>query len=308
MDKKQNLNKQSIKKKKNNNKFNKKYININNNNNDLFFNGLLNENNKIYNYNSKISHLKTFSYSKGKNIKNNKDEKSQNSVKSNNIDILYKRNNKFINLSKIYNNEKLKQRKKKLILKSNLLFKTLDSNNSADNLFTIESIEKTNKNFDKILPIKTDDYLSTLFMKNETSDRNDINKFNKHYLTENNSFNSNLVLSEKKSKLNNYLTEETDIEYLNKLNERHNGKKLCSKQTLTQEQYYEIDQLIEKDNYRRIKEKKLKEMDKNNNMKNNKKLNRKKNSTNNNNDNSTRFRSNNECDICALDSKNCIIF
>ena len=209
-------------------------------------------------------------------------------------------------MSKIYNNEKVKQRKKKLILKTNSLFQTLDSNNSADNLFTIESIEKTNKNFDKILPIKKEDYLSTLFIKNESTDRNDTNKFNNHYLTENNSFNSNLVLSEKKSKLNNYLTEETDIEYLNKLNERHNGKKLCSKQTLTQEQYYEIDQLIEKDNYRRIKEKKLKEMDKINNMQNNKKLNRKKNNTNNN-DNSTSFRSNNECDICALDSKNCVI-
>ena len=49
-------------------------------------------------------------------------------------------------------------------------------------------------------------------------------------------------------------------------------------------------------------------MDKNNNMKNNKKLNRKINNTNNNNDNSTSFRLNNECDICALDSKNCIIF
>ena len=307
MDKNQNLNKQSIKKKKNNNKFNKKYININNNN-ELIFNGLLNKNYKINNYNSKISHLKTFSYSKEKDSKKNKEEKSETSIKSNNIDTLYKRNNKFINLSKIYNNEKVKQRKKKLILKSNLLFKTLDSNNSADNLFTIESIEKTNKNFDKILPIKKEDYLSTLFIKNESTDRNDTNKFNNHYLTENNSFNSNLVLSEKKSKLNNYLAEETDIEYLNKLNERHYGKKLCSKQTLTQEQYYEIDQLIEKDNYRRIKEKKLKEMDKNNNMKNNKKLNRKINNTNNNNDNSTSFRLNNECDICALDSKNCIIF
>ena len=306
MDKKQNLNKKSIKKKKNNNKFNKKYININNNN-ELIFNGLLNKNNKINNYNSKISHLKTFSYSKEKDSKKNKEEKSETSIKSNNIDTLYKRNNKFINLSKIYNNEKVKQRKKKLILKTNSLFQTLDSNNSADNLFTIESIEKTNKNFDKILPIKKEDYLSTLFIKNESTDRNDTNKFNNHYLTENNSFNSNLVLSEKKSKLNNYLTEETDIEYLNKLNERHNGKKLCSKQTLTQEQYYEIDQLIEKDNYRRIKEKKLKEMDKINNMQNNKKLNRKKNNTNNN-DNSTSFRSNNECDICALDSKNCIIF
>jgi hypothetical protein len=306
MDKKQNLNKQSIKKKKNNNKFNKKYININNNN-ELIFNGLLNKNNKINNYNSKISHLKTFSYSKEKDSKKNKEEKSETSIKSNNIDTLYKRNNKFINLSKIYNNEKVKQRKKKLILKTNSLFQTLDSNNSADNLFTIESIEKTNKNFDKILPIKKEDYLSTLFIKNESTDRNDTNKFNNHYLTENNSFNSNLVLSEKKSKLNNYLTEETDIEYLNKLNERHNGKKLCSKQTLTQEQYYEIDQLIEKDNYRRIKEKKLKEMDKINNMQNNKKLNRKKNNTNNNNDNSTSFRSNNECDICALDSKNCVI-
>lgn len=306
MDKNQNLNKQSIKKKKNNNKFNKKYININNNN-ELIFNGLLNKNNKINNYNSKISHLKTFSYSKEKDSKKNKEEKSETSIKSNNIDTLYKRNNKFINLSKIYNNEKVKQRKKKLILKTNSLFQTLDSNNSADNLFTIESIEKTNKNFDKILPIKKEDYLSTLFIKNESTDRNDTNKFNNHYLTENNSFNSNLVLSEKKSKLNNYLTEETDIEYLNKLNERHNGKKLCSKQTLTQEQYYEIDQLIEKDNYRRIKEKKLKEMDKINNMQNNKKLNRKKNNTNNN-DNSTSFRSNNECDICALDSKNCIIF
>ncbi len=306
MDKNQNLNKQSIKKKKNNNKFNKKYININNNN-ELIFNGLLNKNNKINNYNSKISHLKTFSYSKEKDSKKNKEEKSETSIKSNNIDTLYKRNNKFINLSKIYNNEKVKQRKKKLILKTNSLFQTLDSNNSADNLFTIESIEKTNKNFDKILPIKKEDYLSTLFIKNESTDRNDTNKFNNHYLTENNSFNSNLVLSEKKSKLNNYLTEETDIEYLNKLNERHNGKKLCSKQTLTQEQYYEIDQLIEKDNYRRIKEKKLKEMDKINNMQNNKKLNRKKNNTNNNNDNSTSFRSNNECDICALDSKNCVI-
>ena len=306
MDKNQNLNKQSIKKKKNNNKFNKKYININNNN-ELIFNGLLNKNNKINNYNSKISHLKTFSYSKEKDSQKNKEEKSETSIKSNNIDTLYKRNNKFINLSKIYNNEKVKQRKKKLILKTNSLFQTLDSNNSADNLFTIESIEKTNKNFDKILPIKKEDYLSTLFIKNESTDRNDTNKFNNHYLTENNSFNSNLVLSEKKSKLNNYLTEETDIEYLNKLNERHNGKKLCSKQTLTQEQYYEIDQLIEKDNYRRIKEKKLKEMDKINNMQNNKKLNRKKNNTNNNNDNSTSFRSNNECDICALDSKNCVI-
>jgi hypothetical protein len=306
MDKNQNLNKQSIKKKKNNNKFNKKYININNNN-ELIFNGLLNKNNKINNYNSKISHLKTFSYSKEKDSQKNKEEKSETSIKSNNIDTLYKRNNKFINLSKIYNNEKVKQRKKKLILKTNSLFQTLDSNNSADNLFTIESIEKTNKNFDKILPIKKEDYLSTLFIKNESTDRNNTNKFNNHYLTENNSFNSNLVLSEKKSKLNNYLTEETDIEYLNKLNERHNGKKLCSKQTLTQEQYYEIDQLIEKDNYRRIKEKKLKEMDKINNMKNNKKLNRKKNNTNNNNDNSTSFRSNNECDICALDSKNCVI-
>jgi len=306
MDKNQNLNKQSIKKKKNNNKFNKKYININNNN-ELIFNGLLNKNNKINNYNSKISHLKTFSYSKEKDSKKNKEEKSETSIKSNNIDTLYKRNNKFINLSKIYNNEKVKQRKKKLILKTNSLFQTLDSNNSADNLFTIESIEKTNKNFDKILPIKKEDYLSTLFIKNESTDRNDTNKFNNHYLTENNSFNSNLVLSEKKSKLNNYLTEETDIEYLNKLNERHYGKKLCSKQTLTQEQYYEIDQLIEKDNYRRIKEKKLKEMDKINNMKNNKKLNRKKNNTNNNNDNSTSIRSNNECDICALDSKNCVI-
>ena len=306
MDKNQNLNKQSIKKKKNNNKFNKKYININNNN-ELIFNGLLNKNYKINNYNSKISHLKTFSYSKEKDSKKNKEEKSETSIKSNNIDTLYKRNNKFINLSKIYNNEKVKQRKKKLILKTNSLFQTLDSNNSADNLFTIESIEKTNKNFDKILPIKKEDYLSTLFIKNESTDRNDTNKSNNHYLTENNSFNSNLVLSEKKSKLNNYLTEETDIEYLNKLNERHNGKKLCSKQTLTQEQYYEIDQLIEKDNYRRIKEKKLKEMDKINNMKNNKKLNRKKNNTNNNNDNSTSFRSNNECDICALDSKNCVI-
>ncbi len=48
-------------------------------------------------------------------------------------------------------------------------------------------------------------------------------------------------------------------------------------------------------------------MDKINNMQNNKKLNRKKNNTNNNNDNSTSFRSNNECDICALDSKNCVI-
>ena len=307
MDKNQNLNKQSIKKKKNNNKFNKKYININNNN-KLIFNGLLNKNYKINNYNSKISHLKTFSYSKEKDSKKNKEEKSETSIKSNNIDTLYKRNNKFINLSKIYNNEKVKQRKKKLILKTNSLFQTLDSNNSADNLFTIESIEKTNKNFDKILPIKKEDYLSTLFIKNESTDRNDTNKFNNHYLTENNSFNSNLVLSEKKSKLNNYLAEETDIEYLNKLNERHYGKKLCSKQTLTQEQYYEIDQLIEKDNYRRIKEKKLKEMDKNNNMKNNKKLNRKINNTNNNNDNSTSFRLNNECDICALDSKNCIIF
>ena len=305
MDKNQNLKKQSIKKKKNNNKFNKKYININNNN-ELIFNGLLNKNNKINNYNSKISHLKTFSYSKEKDSKKNKEEKSETSIKSNNIDTLYKRNNKFINLSKIYNNEKVKQRKKKLILKTNSLFQTLDSNNSADNLFTIESIEKTNKNFDKILPIKKEDYLSTLFIKNESTDRNDTNKFNNHYLTENNSFNSNLVLSEKKSKLNNYLTEETDIEYLNKLNERHYGKKLCSKQTLTQEQYYEIDQLIEKDNYRRIKEKKLKEMDKINNMQNNKKLNRKKNNTNNN-DNSTSFRSNNECDICALDSKNCVI-
>ena len=305
MDKNQNLNKHSIKKKKNNNKFNKKYININNNN-ELIFNGLLNKDNKINNYNSKISHLKTFSYSKEKDSKKNKEEKSETSIKSNNIDTLYKRNNKFINLSKIYNNEKVKQRKKKLILKTNSLFQTLDSNNSADNLFTIESIEKTNKNFDKILPIKKEDYLSTLFIKNESTDRNDTNKFNNHYLTENNSFNSNLVLSEKKSKLNNYLTEETDIEYLNKLNERHNGKKLCSKQTLTQEQYYEIDQLIEKDNYRRIKEKKLKEMDKINNMQNNKKLNRKKNNTNNN-DNSTSFRSNNECDICALDSKNCVI-
>jgi hypothetical protein len=47
-------------------------------------------------------------------------------------------------------------------------------------------------------------------------------------------------------------------------------------------------------------------MDKINNMQNNKKLNRKKNNTNNN-DNSTSFRSNNECDICALDSKNCVI-
>ena len=306
MDKNQNLNKQSIKKKKNNNKFNKKYININNNN-ELIFNGLLNKNYKINNYNSKISHLKTFSYSKEKDSKKNKEEKSETSIKSNNIYKLYKRNNKFINLSKIYNNEKVKQRKKKLILKSNLLFKTLDSNNSADNLFTIESIEKTNKNFNKIKPIKKEDYLSTLFIKNESTDRNDTNKFNNHYLTENNSFNSNLVLSEKKSKLNNYLAEETDIEYLNKLNERHYGKKLCSKQTLTQEQYYEIDQLIEKDNYRRIKEKKLKEMDKINNMKNNKKLNRKKNNTNNNNDNSTSIRSNNECDICALDSKNCVI-
>jgi hypothetical protein len=260
-----------------------------------------------------MSHLKTFSYSYKKNIKKNKDE-------SNNIDLLNKNNTNLINLTKIYNNEKVKQKKKKLILKSNTLFNSLGYN-SADNLFNIDNIEKTNKNFDQIKPIKKEDCILILdYNNNDSTDMTDSHKkqFKKYFLTENNSYNSNLVLSDKKSKLNNYLTEETDIEYLNKLNERHYEKKNCSKQTLTPKQLHEIDELIEKDNYRRIKEKKLKEINNNKNKKNNdnlyKKLKNKLNnikSINNNNDNSNQnnsFRSNNECDICAMDSKNCVTF
>ena len=306
MDKNQKLNKQSNHQNRNNkiNKLDKKYIDEIYNNKiklvDFYY-----DNNKGNNKN-KMSHFKAFSYPYRKNIKKNKDE-------SNNFDLLNKKNSNFINLTKIYNNEKVKQKKKKLILKSNTLFSSLGYN-SADNLFNIKSIEKTNKNFDEIIPIKKEDYISTFdFHNNESTDMIDNHKkqFNNYFLTENNSYNSNLVISEKK---NNYLTEETDIEYLNKLNERHYEKKNCSKQTLTPKQYHEIDELIEKDNYRRIKEKKLKEMNKKQNDNNkgniNKKLKNKLNCINNNDDpnQNNSLRSNNECDICAIDSKNCVIF
>ena len=300
---------------------------INNNNkqlnNELIFydhpkksNNNNNNNNKIK---TKLNTAKTFTISSNlKIIKDNEDENLE--IKHNNVLI-----SNYINSSnkkkkrysfRLYKNEKIGNKKKEKI--KNLTNITLKGNNSSDNLFIFDNLEKTNKNFDEIIPINKKDNTFN-YEKNNFNN----NKKEKFYLTENNSLNS-LINNNNNNKDNNnnetlkelktnYFTEETDIEYLNKLNKRNYGKKnFFSNQTLTQEQFYEIDELIEKDNYRRIKEEKLKELNKNKKKNNNLDTDNKDDSyankivnTENTLQNSYR---NNDCNICDIKLKDCILF